>query len=225
MPVSRAKRTQLSHTVSEKLSRAIIAGEFRPGTKISEPTLSAMLGVSRAPIREALIELEVRGLVEFDPAGRTRVPVLTPRDVEEIYTVRLMIDPVAASLAAQRAKADTFAALEGIITATKAAKTLADISRLDTEFHGRIVVAADNRRLQACWNVLRDQVALWLAQMQLRHQPVVRLAKKMTVESHQRLLDAIRSGDARRAAEEARTHVTAWIRMMPELPASEPAKS
>jgi DNA-binding GntR family transcriptional regulator len=61
--------------------------------------------------------------------------------------------------------------------------------------------------------------------MQLRHQPVVRLAKKMTVESHQRLLDAIRSGDARRAAEEARTHVTAWIRMMPELPASEPAKS
>ena len=163
MPLSRVERLNLSQTVSSRLSRAILAGEFAPGSRISEPTLSARLGVSRAPIREALIELELRGLVEFDPTGHTRVPSLSPRDIDEIYTVRLMIDPVTAALAAQHAKADTFKALESNVAATKSAKTLADVSRLDVEFHDKIVRAAGNRRLLLCWNVLRDQVGLWLA--------------------------------------------------------------
>ena len=132
-------RVRLSQTVFSQLSRAIIAGDFEPGSRLSEPTLSAMLGVSRAPIREALIELELRGLVEFDPTGHTRIPALTPQDIEEIYVVRLMIDPVAVGLAAQRGTARDFAALEANITATKSAKTLADVSRLDAEFNDRIV--------------------------------------------------------------------------------------
>lgn len=225
MSLSRVERTHLSHTVSEKLSRAIISGKFKPGVKISEPTLSAMLGVSRAPIREALIELEVRGLVEFDTKGRTRVPVLTPSDIEEIYTVRLMIDPVAASLAAKNAKPDTFKALAAIIAANKSVKTLADVSRLDAEFHNRIVESAGNRRLLLCWNAIRDQVGLWIAQMQLRHQTVTRRSMQEWAESHQALLDVIRTGDPKKAAEAARVHVANWMTMMPELPADDAAKS
>jgi len=224
MSLSRVERTHLSHTVSEKLSRAIIAGKFKPGVKISEPTLSAMLGVSRAPIREALIELEVRGLVEFDAKGRTRVPVLTPRDIEEIYTVRLMIDPVAASLAAKNAKPNTFKALAAIIAANKSVKTLADVSRLDAEFHDLIVEAAGNRRLLLCWNAVRDQVELWLAQMQMRHQAVTRSSMQEWAESHQVLLDVIRSGDQKKAAEAARRHVANWMTLMPELPADDADK-
>jgi DNA-binding GntR family transcriptional regulator len=199
-----------------RLSGLIIAGEFEPGSRISEPTLSAMLGVSRAPIREALIELELRGLVEFDPTGHTRVPALTPRDIEEIHTVRLMIDPVAAELAATRGKPAEFAALEANITATKSAKTLAAVSRLDAEFHERIVRMAGNRRLLLCWNVLRDQFGLWLTQMQLRHEAATHRTRQDTTESHRRLLDLIRSGDSKRAAEEARRHVAGWIRLMPD---------
>jgi DNA-binding GntR family transcriptional regulator len=225
MSLSRVERTHLSHTVSEKLSRAIIAGKFKPGVKISEPTLSAMLGVSRAPIREALIELEVRGLVEFDAKGRTRVPVLTPRDIEEIYTVRLMIDPVAAALAAKNAKPNTFKALAAIISANKSVKTLADVSRLDAEFHDLIVEATGNRRLLLCWNAVRDQVELWLAQMQMRHQAVTRSTMQEWAESHQLLLDVIRSGDQKKAAEAARRHVANWMTLMPELPADDTGKS
>jgi DNA-binding GntR family transcriptional regulator len=225
MSLSRVERTHLSHTVSEKLSRAIIAGKFKPGVKISEPTLSAMLGVSRAPIREALIELEVRGLVEFDAKGRTRVPVLTPRDIEEIYTVRLMIDPVAAALAAKNAKPNTFKALAAIIAAHKSVKTLADVSRLDAEFHDLIVEATGNRRLLLCWNAVRDQVELWLAQMQMRHQAVTRSTMQEWAESHQLLLDVVRSGDQKKAADAARRHVANWMTLMPELPADETGKS
>lgn len=208
-------RVRLSQTVFSRLSRAIIAGEFEPGTRISEPSLAAMLGVSRAPIREALIELELRGLVEFDPTGHTRIPLLTPRDIEEIHAVRLMIDPVAAGLAAERAKPQAFAALEANITATRSAKTLSDVSRLDADFHDRIIRAAGNRRLVLCWNVLRDQFGLWLTQMQLRHEAATHRTRQETVESHRRLLDVIRSGDAKKASEEARRHVAGWIKLMP----------
>ncbi|NCA11660.1 GntR family transcriptional regulator [bacterium] len=174
--------------------------------------------MSRAPIREALIELELRGLVEFDPTGHTRIPALAPRDIEEIHTVRLMIDPVAAGLAAERGTAQDFVVLEANIAATKSAKTLADVSRLDAEFHDRIVHAAGNRRLLLCWNSLRDQFALWLTQMQLRREAVTHRVRQDTVESHHKLLEVIRSGNAKRATEEARRHVASWIRLMPRVP-------
>jgi DNA-binding GntR family transcriptional regulator len=215
---SRVGRARLSQAVFFQLSRAIIAGEFEPGARISEPTLSTMLSVSRAPIREALIELELRGLVEFDPTGHTRIPALTPRDIEEIHAVRLMIDPVAAGLAAEQGKPKDFAALEANIAATKSAKTLADVSRLDAEFHDRIVHATGNRRLLLCWNSLRDQFALWLTQMHLRQEAVTHRVRQDSVESHRRLLEAIRSGDAKKATEEGRRHVAGWIRLMPRIP-------
>lgn len=212
---SRGSRVRLSQTVFSRLSHAIIAGEFPPGARVSEPTLSAMLGVSRAPIREALIELELRGLVEFDPTGHTRIPTLTPRDIEEIHAVRLMIDPVAAGLAAERGKEKEFDALEANIDATERAKTLADVSRLDAEFHDRIVRAAGNRRLLLCWNSLRDQFALWLTQMQLRHEAVTHRTRQDTVDSHRRLLAVIRSGNAPKASHAARRHVASWMKLMP----------
>ena len=176
--------------------------------------------MSRAPVREALIELELRGLVEFDPQGRTRVPTLTAADLQEIHAVRLALDPLAAALAAEHATADVFAALEANISATKDAKTLADVSRLDTDFHDRIVKAGKNRRLMLCWTALRDQVELWLTQMQLRHQAATKRTRQQTVDSHRELLEVIRSGDSKRAAAFAREHVAGWIELLPTAPAA-----
>jgi DNA-binding GntR family transcriptional regulator len=224
MARTRPRRAPLSKAVTARLSQAIVAGEFASGARMSEPSLAAWLGVSRAPIREALIELELRGLVEFEPTGHTRVPVLGPRDIEEIFTVRLMIDPVAASLAAARARGDTFKVLARNIAATRSARTLAEVSRLDTEFHECVVRASGNRRLLLCWSALRDQFALWLTQMQLRHDAVTHQTKQQTAESHQSLLDVMRSGDADRAAAVARDHVANWVTLLPHVnPANDEA--
>jgi len=220
MPLSRVSRVSLAHSVSSQLSKAIVAGDFPAGAQLSEPSLAAKLGVSRAPVREALIELELRGLVEFDPQGRTRGPTLTPADLQEIHAVRLALDPLAAALAAEHATADVFAALEANISATKDAKTLADVSRLDTEFHDRIVKAGKNRRLMLCWTALKDQVELWLTQMQLRHQAATKQTRQQTVDTHRELLEVIRSGDAKRAAAYAREHVAGWIELLPTTPAA-----
>ena len=220
MPLSRVRRVSLAHSVSSQLSRAIVAGDFPAGTQLSEPSLATKLGVSRAPVREALIELELRGLVEFDPQGHTRVPTLTPADLHEIHAVRLALDPLAAALAAEHATAEVFAALEANISATKDAKTLADVSRLDTEFHDLIVTAGKNRRLILCWSGLRDQVELWLTQMQLRHQAITKRTRQQTVDSHHELLEVIRNGDAKRAAAFAREHVVGWMELLPTVPAA-----
>jgi DNA-binding GntR family transcriptional regulator len=216
---ARAARSSLSQSVSSRLSLAIIAGEFPPGTRISEPALSSRLGVSRAPIREALVELQLRGLVTFDATGHTRIPVFTAEDIDEIYNVRLMIDPFAAALAARHAGVDELAALEANLVATKSAKTLADVSRLDAEFHDLIMRAAGNRRLLSCWSMLRDQIALWLAQMQRRRDAMKSSTRKDTVDAHRRLLAAIRSGDPKKASREATRHVTGWIELMPAVTA------
>jgi DNA-binding GntR family transcriptional regulator len=217
MPLSRVRRVSLAHSVSAHLSRAIVAGDFPAGAKLSEPSLAAKLGVSRAPVREALIELELRGLVEFDPQGRTRVPTLSPADIQEIYLVRMALDPLAASLAAAHADAATFTALEANIEATKSARTLAEVSRLDAEFHDRIVRAGKNRRLLLCWTALRDQVELWLAQMQLRHHAVTKHTRQETADAHRQHIAAIRSGDATKAADEARRHAAGLIDLVPPI--------
>ena len=133
--------------------------------------------------------------------------------------MRVAIDPLAASLAAEHATADVFTALEANIAATKDAKTLADVSRLDADFHDRIVKSGRNRRLMLCWSGLRDQVELWLTQMQLRHQAITKRTRQQTVDSHNKLLEVIRSGDPKQAAALAREHVAGWIELLPTPPA------
>jgi len=210
----RAERPQLTQSVCDRLARAIVAGAFEPGQKISEPTLSTMLGVSRAPIREALIELELRGMVEFDERGRTRVPTLTRDDLKEILAVRTALDPLAARLAAEQRDPDGLLAMERNLAATAEATTLAELSRLDTEFHGLIIRGADNRRLEACWHVLEHQVELWIAQMQRQREGVCPDTHDRTVATHREIFEVIRAGRGAEAETLARRHLEGWQETM-----------
>ncbi|MDB6117807.1 MAG: transcriptional regulator, GntR family [Verrucomicrobiaceae bacterium] len=199
-----------------ELRRAIVSGDMGQGDPLREVALAEQLGVSRVPVREALIELERHGLVEFDDKGRTRVPVLGAQDLEEIYQLRLALEPLAARLMAGRADGAVLAKLEQNIAATQRAKSLPELSHLDAEFHDLIAYGSGNRRLQQSWEALRYQVELWLNHMQKRHLVVNRSTHEDTVAAHRYLVDILRSGDADKAGKAMHEHIVSWRLMLPQ---------
>ncbi len=199
-----------------ELRRAIVSGDMGQGDPLREVALAEQLGVSRVPVREALIELERHGLVEFDDKGRTRVPVLKAQDLEEIYQLRLALEPLAARLMAGRTDTVVLAKLEQNIAATQRAKSLPELSHLDAEFHDLIAQGSGNRRLQQSWEALRYQVELWLNHMQKRHLVVNRSTHEDTVAAHGLLVDVLRSGDADKAGKAMHEHIVSWRLMLPE---------
>jgi DNA-binding transcriptional MocR family regulator len=88
--------TALADSTVAILRKEILSGILPPGTKLAEAPVAKRLGVSRVPVREALVILANEGLVEFKKTGRSFVKGLSQSDFEEIYTLRLVLEPAAA---------------------------------------------------------------------------------------------------------------------------------
>src|SRR3954468_2579677 len=80
------------------LRECILDGTLSPGTKLSQVSLAAQLGVSRTPLREVLRMLQEEGLVEIEPNQRTRVAGLDPEELDEIYASRILLETLGLSL-------------------------------------------------------------------------------------------------------------------------------
>ena len=204
------ERQSLSSAVRERLSRAIVTGEFSAGDKLAEPDLAARLGVSRAPVREALIGLEFAGLVTSDERGRTSVPVMQPEDLEEIFLVRLALEPLAAQQAALRITPSQVAALRDNIQRTRAVTSQAELSAIDTEFHELVFQASGMPRLCQIWRSICYQIELWLNQMQPTVSERLEEVRRITTQSHEELLASLESGDPERAGATMREHINGW---------------
>src|SRR5437763_11279132 len=113
-------QSRLGEEVAQMLRRAIISGELDSGTHLVESVLSERFQVSRAPIREALRELESEGLVESRKRG-VYVKALTLQDVWELYDLRKMLEGAAVELAVARFDEDDVAALRGQVGTMSAA--------------------------------------------------------------------------------------------------------
>ena len=101
--LQKVKRQPIATQVYEAVREAIFRGDMAPGSHLSEVDLSEQLGVSRAPIREALLQLEAEGIVELVPNKGAFVRGLSYKEVEEIYTTRSLLEGYAAALAAEHA--------------------------------------------------------------------------------------------------------------------------
>lgn len=210
------KRSSLAESIVTQLRQAIVTGEFAPGSSLSEPMLAETLGVSRAPIREALIALEREGIVQFDERGRTRVRQLEPHDFAEICSLRIALEGLAARIVCRGWNAELAGRLEANLSAQQKAATLGELSHLDVDLHEAIVREARHERLLAAWLVLRPQLEMWLThtfefQTKLNQEP-----RDVSVRSHRRLLEAMASGDEERAALEVAVHIDRWRTLQPE---------
>ncbi|BDI22093.1 GntR family transcriptional regulator [Herbiconiux sp. L3-i23] len=148
-----APRAQvLGDQVLEQLRVLIVSGRLRPGTHLVEAQLSTTFGVSRGPIRDALVSLEAEGLVESRRRG-SFVRGLTVKDIDELYSMREAIEVMALRLASN-AGADAWQLALGPLAEMQRAATAGDhlsFAHADMAFHSSFYEIADHSRLRRIW--------------------------------------------------------------------------
>jgi DNA-binding GntR family transcriptional regulator len=136
--------SSLAELAAEWITARIIAGDIRPGDKLTEVALAEAAGMSRSPIREALRALSRQGLVSIEPRRAATVALLSSRDAADLYECRLLLEPRCIALASQEVNSAVAGRLQGCIDEMAAAADRGD---------GRTYLDAVlryNRALQEC---------------------------------------------------------------------------
>jgi DNA-binding GntR family transcriptional regulator len=204
---------------TQRLRRSILEGDLPPGALLAEASVARQLGVSRVPVREALFVLEREGLVEFSRTGRAYVRDLCPQDFEELFLLRLALEPLGAKLATAQLRLDS-SALEENIRATESATLLHDVTRLDLDFHELILEASGQKRLVRLWRSLRSELECWLARLHRTHQIQTHATRQATVASHREIVACFLTQPPTAAERLMRTHIQGWREWLPEAPAA-----
>lgn len=148
------RRSNLAEEVCDHLRDAILTGRLRPGERIDQDAIAAELGMSRLPVREALIALDGEGLVRTVPRRGSYVERLTPGDITDHYQIFGHMAGLAASRAAARATDDDRARLRELQRQLRATTDPQQLERLNFEFHRVINAAGGSRRLNSLIRLL-----------------------------------------------------------------------
>ena len=188
-----------------RIKREIRANRMPPGYLAPEPEIAAGLGMSRTPVREALIRLEGEGLIELIPRRGARVLPLSAGDMREIYEILTALEPeAAASLAARNPSPEALAPLEDAVREMERALEKPDLDRwaeADDQFHRTLLMLHGNRRLSDYLGTLYDQAhRARMVTLRLRALPV-----KSTAE-HREILTHLSLGDSSGARRVFRAH-------------------
>lgn len=202
----------LRELAATELRRLILSGELAPGSRLVEDRLAERLGVSRNPIREALRALSAEGFVEVLPRRGACVALLSPADAENLFDVRMALEPVGARLAARRGTAQGVLGLRALLAQSQAATEAGELDRLadlNTAFHCAVVALGGNDYLTSVSGPMVRR-----AQWVFRHGAAARAPHSWS--EHRDLLEAVASGDEGAAEAEARRHVAAARRSFRE---------
>ncbi|MFE1955700.1 GntR family transcriptional regulator [Streptomyces sp. NPDC059524] len=195
----------------------IHSGAYPQGGRLRERELSETLGISRIPVREALLRLAQEGLVVTSPRRGATVRRLTLRDVNELFDLRLSLEVFAAGRAAERsAQGYAHPALQRIMDEAEDAtrrNSPADIAAANTAFHAEIITMTGNRLLQAS---LQPSLGLmhWLFRLTSTD-----VGPRLHCEEHKRICTAVYAGKAQLAEALSYAHID--IRREPTLEALE----
>ncbi len=202
----------LADKVFSELTTAIVRGELRPGTKLSEQTLVDRYGGSRAPVREAIQKLEARHLVVRIPHAGARVVALSLSELRDIYEVRLELESMACRLAAQRMSDAEIAELYDLLAEHEASIAAEQGQSYyqkagDLDFHYRIIKGSQNSRLhQMLCGELYHLVRMY------RYQTSTSAKRpQQALQEHQRIVEAIAARDAELAELLMRRHIQASL--------------
>ena len=183
----------------------IMSLKLPPGTAMSEQELSGILHVSRTPVREALRQLDLEGLVEIAPNRGAKVIGISRKYVEDIYHMRARLEGLAARKAAEQIKEEELAELEEVILLSEfhvKKPESKQMVRLDGRFHEIMYRASGSRMLE---HVLTD--FLHYVKMARSHSVKTEHRAQESVKEHKRILEAIRQRDGDLAEQLANEHI------------------
>ncbi|MER7575619.1 GntR family transcriptional regulator [Streptomyces sp. NPDC057806] len=187
------------------VKQAVLDRRYEGGTLLTEGELAEAVGVSRTPVREALLRLEVEGLIKLYPKKGALVLPVSAQEIADVVETRLLVEEHAARKAVP-APAALIERLEHLLARQKAEAAAGDLAAAavtDRCFHAEIVRSGGNAILSRLYDQLRDrQLRMGVAVM---HSHPDRIAKTLT--EHEEILDALRSGDAERAVGVVHRHV------------------
>lgn len=183
-------KTTLKDGVADSLRTAILTRQLKSGERIPESRMASKLGVSRAPVREALAVLQQEGLLTRDQRGVV-VAEMSPTDIEEVCSLRLALESLGVREVIRNATPSDFELLEENIRLTLDSTEIGVAGQRDLEFHELLVRAARHERLLKSWLSLRSQIMLMLVQVDINQAEFART----TAANHRELLDVIRRGD------------------------------
>jgi DNA-binding GntR family transcriptional regulator len=190
-----------------RVRELILSGQLEPGAVINQATLARQIGISTTPLREALRRLKQQGLVELDAHRDARVTPLDAEEARDLLEVRRSLDPLAASLAAERRTKPDVAEMRASLEGLQALPSNPTVEQLvaHRRFHSAIYRASHNALLVETLDGLWDT-----ADRYRRHGlQVERSAEERATKDreHTLLFEAIVEGDAETAAEVMRAHI------------------
>lgn len=210
--------SRLSEQFREKIEEAIVTGTFMPGTRLDEVELAEIYGGSRTPIREALIQLAAAGFITKRPRKGWEVTAIPPSRLCEMFDVMAELEAMCGRLAARRATELEQHRIREAHLACRAAREAndpAEYYRLNEVFHMAIYAASHNAFLNEQATALHRRLRPY-RRLQLR----VRNRMHTSFDEHDRIVQAIATGDGAQAAELLRAHVVVQGERFADLVAS-----
>jgi len=191
--------------VVDALRDAIIAGRLKPGERIRERELVALLGVSRSPLREAIRILETEGLITSLAYRGARVSDLSAGDLRDMLDVRIMLESFAARLAIERLDDAALQAMEEQVNRARAAGAQVDLEanfELGLGFHDMLVAASGNRK------VVQIHESLKRHQRRYQHFAFTRVGRDLrALDEHADIVTALRWRDLAAVEHGLRAHL------------------
>jgi DNA-binding GntR family transcriptional regulator len=212
VPTPILRRTVLREEVKNVLLERILSGRYAPGERLIETRIAQELGVSQAPVREALRDLEFVRLVESIPFRGAHVRQVGDAELAEVYPIRGALEEVAAREAAKRMRGDV-TALEIELAGMAAARDLREQVTHDVRFHQLIVEASANSRLIEIWRSLQVDTRTAITAVRTG------LTAPEVAEMHRPIVEALRRRDARAAGRVIRSHVERFGQMVAKVQA------
>jgi DNA-binding FadR family transcriptional regulator len=210
------KTASMSAEVAAYLEREIASRGLKPGDKLpTERELAATLSVSRATVRSALQDLESKHLLERTQ-GRGTIVAAPPAEVSELYArlasvesaqqdvaeMRGAMEPLVAELAALRSSAADLIQLQDVLAGSNEHLSPEEALRLDVQFHTLVAQAARNQLM----TTVLTMTSSWTSEVRLRSHSTVE-GRRLSIEGHRHILDAIQARDATAAGIAMRDHL------------------